>query len=251
VKIEVAKKVKRRLNIKGLIFLLLVIYIIVMLFYTFLSMPIKNIYIKNTSLLTDNEVIEAAGIKDYPSIFKISSKKLEKKIESLELVNSVSVTKTIFGKLVIDIDEATPLFYNRNTNKVMLSNYKEVEYNTRYLGIPTLINYVPSDLLESFVSAFNKVDTDIIKMINEIEYDPDISDDITIDAERFLLRMNDTNIVYINILNIKRLNDYKDIFSTMGSIKGTVYLDSYNSDNIPITPFGSSDTGDSDNDGED
>ena len=121
------KRVKRRrINFKAVILLLLIVYLIVMLLYTFFTMPIKNIYIKNTTLLSDNDVIEVAGIKDYPSIFKLSSKKLEEKILSLELVEKVKVSKKLNGKLIIDIDEAVPLFYVRSTDKVVLSSKKHV-----------------------------------------------------------------------------------------------------------------------------
>lgn len=248
------KKVKRRLNIKGFILLLLILYIIIMLFYTFLSRPIKNIYIQNTNLLTDNEIIEIAGIKDYPALFSIRKKNLEEKILSLELVNQVEVKKKWNGTLIIDIDEAIPMFYNRNTEKVVLSNGKEVDNNKNYLGIPTLINYVPNDLLNDFIKSFSKVDLDIIKMINEIEYDPDVSGDVTIDNERFLLRMNDTNHVYVNVINMKKLNNYKDIYAYLGDQRGTILLDSYSTDNGVVglfTPFGNSNNiGDSGKDGE-
>ena len=148
-------------------------------------MPIKNIYIKNTKLLSDNEIIEVAGIKKYPSLLKTNSKKLEKKISTLELVTSVKVKKSLLGKITIDIEEAKPLFYNRNTEKVVLSNGLEVNNNRKYLGIPTLVNYVPKDLLKEFISSFKDVNSDIIGMINEILYDPDIKEEVTIDDKRF------------------------------------------------------------------
>ena len=236
------KRVKvRKLNLKAVIILLLILYLIVMLLYTLFTMPIKNIYITGTTLLTDNEIIEAAGIKDYPAIFKTSASKLEEELEKLELVESVEVKKTLTGKLTINITEAIPLFYNRNTNQVVLSNGVSVEDNSKYLGIPTLINYVPTDILEDFIASFKEIDSDIIKMINEIEYNPDISNDITIDEYRFLLRMNDTNHVYVNIINMERLNDYESIFATVGDLNGTIYLDSYNADNIIFEAFGSED----------
>ena len=235
---KVKRVKKKKLNIKALIILLLAIYLIVMFLYTLFTTKIKNIYITGTNLLTDYEIIEVAGIKDYPAIFKISKKKLEEKISSLELVEDVEVKKTLTGKLTINITEAIPLFYNRNTNKVVLSSSKEVDSNA-YLGIPTLINYVPADTLEDFIEAFKEINPDIIKMINEIEYSPDISEDITIDEYRFLLRMNDTNHVYVNIINMERLNDYEQIFATIGDLRGTIYLDSYNADNIIFEAFGS------------
>lgn len=225
------KKIKRKLNVRAFVLFLLIIYLIIMVLYTFFTRPIKNIYINNTSLLTDNEIIEAAGIKDYPSMFRLSKKKLQKDILALELVNDVTITKSFGGKLIIDIDEARPLFYNRNTNKVVLSNGLEVDNSSKYLGIPTLINYVPTDLLNSFIEAFKEIDLDVIGMINEIEYDPDISNDVVIDDSRFLLRMNDGNIVYVNVINMKRLDDYKEFFAMIDDNRGTLYLDSYNGGN--------------------
>ena len=237
------KRVKRRrINFKAVILLLLIVYLIVMLLYTFFTMPIKNIYIKNTTLWSDNDVIEVAGIKDYPSIFKLSSKKLEEKILSLELVEKVKVSKKLNGKLIIDIDEAVPLFYVRSTDKVVLSSKKHVNNNNKYLGIPALINKVPNDLLNKFIEAFKEVDLDILKMINEIEYNPNISDNVVIDDNRFLLRMNDTNIVYVNVLNMKRLNDYKEFFMLIGDNRGILYLDSYDSDNNLVGLFTSFDS---------
>ena len=208
-----------------------------MFLYTIFTMKIKNIYITGTHLLTDNEVISIADIKDYPAILQISTNKLKEKISNLELVEEVNIKKTLTGKLYIQIKEATPLFYNRNTNKVVLSNKKEVESNAKYLGIPTLVNYVPKDILNDFIDSLKEVDLDIIKMINEIEYCPDMSEDIMIDEYRFLLRMNDANHVYVNIINMQRLNDYESIFATVGDLKGTVYLDSYNADNIIFEAF--------------
>ena len=90
------KKVKRRLNIKALIVLILVIYLVFMMIYYFLSMPIKNIYIKGTTYISDNEIIEAAGIKDYPSIIKLNSFKMKKNIKKLDYVDDVKIRRNIF-----------------------------------------------------------------------------------------------------------------------------------------------------------
>lgn len=237
----VKKRKKLRINVKGLIILLLIIYLIVMLFYTIFNMKIKNIYILNTNILSDNEIIEVAKIKDYPEIFKINTKKLTNNIKQLDLVSDVKISKNIKGVLTIDIEEAKPLFYNRNNDLVVLSNKKEVKPNESYLGIPTLTNYVPSDIYNDFIEAFTNINSDIIKMIDKIEYNPDISEDVVIDKNRFLLTMNDGNLVYINTLNIKRLNDYISIYSSISSSlnnqKGILYLDSYLSENNLFTPF--------------
>ena len=223
------KRVKkvRRLNIKALIVLLLIIYLIVMFFYTFLTMPIKNIYINNTKLLTDNEIITIAGIKKYPSLFKTSTKKLEEKISTLELVSNVKVKKNLLGKITIDIEEAKPLFYNRNTSTYVLSNGKETNKYS-FVGVPFLINYVPDKIYNRFIKELKNVDTSSLEMVSEIEYFPSRSkDDVIIDDTRFLLRMNDGNQVYINLINIDRLNSYPLIYTILTE-KGVLELDSDN-----------------------
>ena len=54
--------------------------------------------------------------------------------------------------------------------------------------------------------------------------------------------MNDTNIVYVNVLNMKRLNDYKEFFMLIGDNRGILYLDSYDSDNNLVGLFTSFDS---------
>ena len=117
----------------------------------------------------------------------------------------------------------------------------KVNNSNKYLGIPTLVNYVPKDLLKDFIESFKDVNSDIISMINEILYDPDIKEEVTIDDKRFKLTMNDTNLVYVNVLNMERLNNYIEIYASISSAidgkKGTLYLDSYLSENNLFTPF--------------
>ena len=71
----------------------------------------------------------------------------------------------------------------------------------------------------------------VFKMVNEIEYNPYKSQDgSTIDNNRFILKMNDGNTVYIDIPNIKNLNKYTTIIATpdMDKTKGVIYLDTIN-----------------------
>lgn len=225
------KKVKRKLNIKAFIVFALVIYLIVMLVYYFLSMPIKNIYITGNSYVSDNDIIIAAGIKNYPSIIKLNSSKMKKNIKKLDYVDDVKIRRNIFGKLTINIKEANILFFNRNNNKLVLSNSKEIEDDNSY-GHASLINYVPKDIYKKLIVSLNKIDDNILKSISEIEYSISKSNDKVIDDTRFLLRMNDGNTVYINLINIKNLNKYQSIYATLNDTLGVIYLDSSSNENI-------------------
>ena len=68
-----------------------------------------------------------------------------------------------------------------------------------------------------------KIDSNVISLINEIEYDK-----TAYDSERFLLTMNDGNTVYINISRLHLLNKYIDIVKKLDNKKGILYLDSGN-----------------------
>ena len=220
------KRVHRHLKIKP--FLMLVSFLLVIGFISFYlyNLRIKNIYITGTNYLNDYEVINIAKIKDYPKIFSTSSKTLEKRIKKLALVNQVDVKKNIFGSLTINIDEATPLFYNRNTSSYILSNGHSTN-DYPFVGIPFLINIVPDDVYKRLIRELGKISSESLQMVSEIEYAPSMSGEITIDKTRFLLRMNDGNQVYINLIHMDRLDLYPLAY-TVFTEKGRLQLDSDN-----------------------
>ena len=70
------KKVKKKHRIRSFLVIILFFYLIGMLGYYLLNLPIKNIYVMGTNYLTDLEIIETAGLKDYPAIIKLKNKKI-------------------------------------------------------------------------------------------------------------------------------------------------------------------------------
>ena len=93
--------------------------------------------------------------------------------------------------------------------------------NDRFLrDLPVLINDI-SSIKESFAKGFSKVDNDTLSKISQIEYSP-----VAVDQERFLLYMNDGNLVYITLTKIEKLNKYTSIYQEMEGKKGIIYLDS-------------------------
>ena len=228
------KKVRRKLNKKALLVILLTLYLIIMAFYYFLTLPIKNIFIIGNNIVSDSEIITAAGIKENPAIFRLNSQKIIAKVESLDFIESVKVNKSINGSITITVYESTPLFYNVLNNSIALSNEEEVTKKTDIIGLPTLVNYVPSDIYKKLIQNMRETDTDIIQLISEIEYSPDIKEDITINDSRFILRMKDGNHVYIDLVNFENLNKYKVIYSSLDEL-GVLHLDGVYSSNNTIT----------------
>jgi len=224
---------KRKIRLRGLIVVLLLLYLIgTCLFYVW-KMPIKNIEVEGNFYLKDNYIINYLDIAD-ESIIKVSKKHIKNKLLELDLISNVKIKKNYFGKLYIKIVEDKILFYNWNNKRIVLSSGKEINYNKEYLGVPILINYVQDEVYDEFVQKLNEIDREILSLVSEIQYSPSVVDDKIVDDKRFLFRMNDGNIVYINTINIDKFNNYLEIYEVIvnknGNVTGCLYLDS-NSEN--------------------
>lgn len=232
------KKLKLKLNV---VFNALLILVIAGLLISYvLTLKIKNIKILGTTEIKDINIIEKINISDYPYIYKLNIKKSEKTLEEIPLIKDVKIKRNIFGKLTIEIEEEKILFFYKYNNKYITNSGNSITDEKEYYGYPTLINFTPDTVFESFVNGLNKIDYNIIKMINEIEYTPYKSADGTIiDNNHFTLKMNDTNTVMIDTVNIKNLNKYQTIIASpdMDSKHGIIYLDTINDDRIYIKSY--------------
>ena len=214
------KGTKKKIRIKFFnIFLFLTfILIIIGAVYEISNFKITNIYIKNNYYLTDLEVIETAKIKDYPSTFQNSCKKIEKRLEKNPLIKTAKVKKTYFTRVYIDIEENPLLFYDVNISKIVLKDGTTFSGN---YDVPTLINQVPNKVYKKMITKFALINPDILDNISEIKYDPD-----SVDKERFLLTMSDGNYVYITLSKCSNINNYLKYIKEFNNKKGILYLNS-------------------------
>ena len=210
-------KSKRRLKKKALIIFLVIIIIIFITVFTVLNTHITNIYIKNNNYLSDEEIIDIAGLKDYPTIIDANTLSIKTKLEKNLYIRKAKVYKKgFFNQVYIDIDENYPLFMYHD--KVYLYNLKTT--NDEHV-VPIVTNDIPDEIFNDFVKSMRIVDLDILERISEIKYDSN-----GIDNERFYLTMNDGIYVYVTLLKFEKINDYDEIVSTLGDKKGILYLDS-------------------------
>ena len=211
-------KKKRKIKVKNVLFVFVLIVVILLGLAFLTDVKINNIVIKGNSLYTDWEIIEKAGLDDYPSSLKTLSKTIEDKLEEDDYIKSVDVKRPSLTKVVIEIEENLPLFYYLPASKTILADKTEVTDN---FPVPTVINYVPDKIYSKFLTAISEVNYDIVKRISEIKYDPNEVDD-----GRFFLTMNDGNQVYLTLNNFDRIDDYLDIIKEFDNKKGILYLDS-------------------------
>lgn len=218
------KKIKRRkFNFtKFLIFIVIVLFIL-FIGYKIYKLPIRNIVVLNNNYLTDEEIIEKAKLEEYPSFIKTLKLTTKRRIKKIKLVKDVKIKKKLNRKFIIDIEEYKVLYLVRSTGLYKLEDGTDIELETDLSGIPTLINYCPDEIIEKLTKKLSTLEIDVISKISEIEYSPTDYDD-----ERFLLYMNDDNLVYITLNKIKEFSKYIDIKTQLQGKKGILYLDSGN-----------------------
>ena len=213
----------KKKGIKRLVKILIIIIIVIGICWYLKDLKIKNIYIKGNTTLKDYEIIDLAGIQDYPNMFSISSRKIEQKLKMNKLISSVKVKKNLFGKIVIIIKEEKMLVKNELDNTIYLANLEKITDDNKVIGIPTLINDVPSDILNKFLEKLKKIDSSVLSKISEIIYKPN-----EYDKDLFLFLMNDGNYVYITTTKLSNIDKYENVLIQLEGKKGIIYLDSGN-----------------------
>lgn len=220
-----AKVTKKKVKLRLLPFLIFIVTCVLLYFATIyiLNMPIKNVIIKGNNNLSDYEIMTLAGVDDYPSFFKTTSKSIKNNLLNNPYITSVKIEKRFFNVLVININEAYGLYYDSTSSELVLSNDKRISLLSSETISPVLLNYIPNTKIDSFISNMKLVNIDILDQISEIEYIPN-----EYDKDRFILYMDDSNSVYLTLTKFDQINFYNDVLPQLEGKKGILYLDSGN-----------------------
>lgn len=210
------KKRKFKIRFGRILICLSILFLIGLIIYKIVNRNLTNIYINGNTYLTDQIIIEEAELGNYPKMIKINTLKIKDKLLKNSFINDVEIKKNN-TEIHINIKEAHPIYYDDSLKKTILSNGTEID--EEYV-VPSLVNYVPNNILKSFQKKISEVNEEILVKISEIKYDPNI------DSERFLLTMTDGNYVYVNINRFNLVNNYLTIISNFKDKKGIIYLDS-------------------------
>ena len=215
---------KKKLRLLPFLIFIIVIAVIVFVCLFVLDTKVKNIIITGNEVLSDDDIIELAGLTDYPSFYKTLNLTMKNNLKENPLIESVDINRSFYHIIEIDVKEYEILYKREDNGKYVLENKKEVtlDKETPYT-IPRLINEIPKKILNRFIKYYKRVDLSIREKISEIKYDPN-----GFDEERFLLYMDDGNSVYITITKFERLNYYNEVLPQLDGKKGYLYLDSGN-----------------------
>ncbi len=220
-----AKKIKKKTKLRILPFLIALGILLLgcLLGYLILTAKIKNIIVTGNSYVSDQALIDLAGIEDYPSFYLTSTDSIKRKILANPFVKEVKVYRAFYHVLKIDVTEYKLLYQNYTDGKVILEDGSTLLSEEAISGLPVLLNYVPDTKQEDFYKKMSEVKDDILKQISEITYVPN-----DYDKDRFLLLMDDGNSVYLTLTKFEMINYYDEVLPQLEGKKGILYLDSGN-----------------------
>jgi len=115
------KKKKHVLKIKNIIIILLILLALVGLFYYAITMPIKNVYIKGNTMVSDEEIMIISKLDQYPSFLLTKKRELQNLIIKNEYINKVKITKKIGNIIEVNITEYQVIAVTTE-DKIILSN---------------------------------------------------------------------------------------------------------------------------------
>lgn len=216
---------KKRLKLSGVFFLMLLAFGIYFGVKNLGKIEINNISIKGNSFLSDSTIVKEAGLENGTTLLNARTSTICGNLQKDKLIKTCKITYNPDLSITIHITENKPLFYYMPQNKMALSDGTLADIKNNY-GMPTLINYVPKKILNKFIAGLKDIDSDIIRGISEIEYSPSQnSEGAYIDEGRFMLSMNDSNTVYVNIKHLDVLGYYKKVYASIGDRRGIYYFD--------------------------
>ena len=219
-------KIKKKKRLKLIPFLLFVLVITGVFFLVdvLLDTRIENIVIKGNKLVTDQQIIDEAGLSNYPSFYKTTSYNIKKALEKNSFIKEVKVKRSFYHVITIEVSEYKVLLKKETTGKLALENKNEVTTDQEIpYTVPRLVNDVPKNKNSKLLKNILKVKRSVRSNISEFYYDPN-----EFDKDRFLLYMDDGNSVYLTLNKFRMINYYNDVLPQLDGKKGILYLDSGN-----------------------
>lgn len=219
-------KIKKKKRLKLIPFLLFVLVITGTFFLVdvLLDTRIENIVIKGNKLVTDQQIIDEAGLSNYPSFYKTTSYNIKKALEKNSFIKEVKIKRSFYHVITIEVSEYKVLLKKETTGKLVLENMNEVTTDQEIpYTVPRLVNDVPKDKYSKLLKNLLKVKKSVRSSISEFYYDPN-----EFDKDRFLLYMDDGNSVYLTLTKFRMINYYNDVLPQLDGKKGILYLDSGN-----------------------
>lgn len=220
------KKVIKKKKLKIFNFLIFIVVVLLISFFIkiLLNVRVRNIYISGNKYLNDDYIIKKASLYYYPKFITYNIFYYQDILKKDPYIKDVSIKRGFFS-IKINIVEKRAVLFNGVSNEYSFNDntkIKESDSAVKFV-LPRLLNFVPNNIYKELINSLSKVNDNILNKISDIEYSPN-----NIDKERFILYMNDGNLVYITLTKFNKISYYDNIYSQLDNHKGILYLDNGN-----------------------
>ena len=148
---------KKKLRLLPFLIFIIAITIIVFTCLLILDTKVKNIIITGNEVLSDDEIIDLAGLTNYPSFYKTLNITMKNNITKEPLIKSVNINRKFYHIIEIKVEEYKILYKREDNGKYVLENNKEITLSKRTpYTIPRLINEIPTNKLDIFIKYFKR-----------------------------------------------------------------------------------------------
>lgn len=199
-------RISKPLSIITFLFILVLIYMISPL------SRVKDIVIVGNQSLDTSQIRKIANIHVNDNLTTIYTFNIKKNLESNDLISRAYIKKDLFSrKVIINVHEVTGLFYYKNNNAKYLvdKNLTTQVVKNDVVNFPKFTNYlnIKNEYITDFINELKKVKASVLNQISEIQYKPNSTF-----KNRFLLKMNDRNYIYLLSKNVAyKLNYYQEL----------------------------------------
>lgn len=187
--------------------------LIILLVYVLLPVSkVKDIVVSGNQNIDTQSILKIANIHINDELATMYTFNIKHNLENNDLIDKAFIRKDLLNqKVYIDIKEVGGLFYYENNGAKYLVennlNYKRV--GADIVSFPRFSNYlkVKDEYIQEFTNELRKVKPSVLNQISEIIYSPNKTF-----KNRFLLKMNDKNYIYLLSSNVAfKLNYYQEL----------------------------------------
>ena len=220
------KKVIKKKKLKIFNFLIFIVVVLLISFFIkiLLNVKVRNIYISGNKYLNDDYIIKKSSLYYYPKFITYNIFYYQDVLKKDPYIKDVSIKRGFFS-IKINIVEKRAVLFNGVSNEYSFNDNTKIKESDSLVKfvLPRLLNFVPNNIYRELINSLSKVNDNILNKISDIEYSPN-----NIDKERFILYMNDGNLVYITLTKFNKISYYDNIYSQLDNHKGILYLDNGN-----------------------
>lgn len=192
---------------------LIILFFIIFVVYFFIPQSqVKDIVVVGNKSIDSQEILNIANIKINDKLPTIHPTLIKSRLEDNEIIKRAYIKKDLVTqKVYIQISEVSGLYYYENNNGIYLVDVenKIQRLNNADVNFPKFVDFfnVKHEYIEDITRELAKVKPSVLSQISEISYAPTKTF-----LNRFLLKMNDRNYIYMLSNNVAhKLNYYQEL----------------------------------------